>query len=131
MYNVGLEEHRNSAVLTCAAKCHYSIQSQACGHEPRFVSCCACVFFSSTLGIASPLSACPVAGSIHLPFSVPLLQTVARIYKNANVKVEGSYKGVATTSLQAALLTLLLWLDGTHIRPPPLYDKRRRTQQIQ
>ena len=66
MYNVGLEEHRNSAVLTCAANSHYSIQSQACDHGPRFVSCCACVFFSSTLGIASrfiSLSSCRVNSS--------------------------------------------------------------------
>ena len=106
MYNVGLEEHRNLAVLTCAVKCHYSIQSQACDHEPRFASSCACVFFSSTLGIASPLSACLVAGSTHLPFSVPLLHTAARKYKNKNVRIEGPCKGFASTSLQAVLLKL-------------------------
>ena len=105
-WSVGLEEHRNSAVLTCAANSHYSIQSQACDHEPRFASSCACVFFSSTLGIASPLSACLVAGSTHLPFSVPLLHTAARKYKNKNVRIGGPCKGFASTSLQAVLLTL-------------------------
>ena len=116
MYNVGLEEHHSLAVLTYAAKCHYSTQSQACDHEPRFASCCACVFFSSTLGIASPLSACQVEESTHLPFSMSPLHTAGEIQEGKFVRIEHLDKTLKTSSPSSFARVIVIGLDGTHIR---------------